>query len=444
MTISFDQSQDQIATLVKQFRTNFNLYHNPGYKEAHARQEFIDPMFMALDWDVHNTQHATPLYRQVVVEDSLDVEGKTKAPDYTFRMGREPVFFVEAKRPGIVLKSATDAAFQVRRYAWSAKLPLSILTDFEEFAVYDCLTRPTAQDKASSARANFYTFEEYADRWREIWDVFSHEAVLTGSFSQYAETTRGRRGTTPVDAEFLKEIERWRDALARNLALRNAALSIDELNDVVQRTIDRIIFLRMAEDRGSEPYERLKQLTAQPDIYAGLIDLSHKADAKYNSGLFDFSKKGDQLSPTLTLDDKILKPLILDLYYPNPYEFKYMPVEILGDVYEQFLGKVIRFTATHQAKVEEKPEVKKAGGVKYTPAYIVKFIVMVTVGKWIEAHVHPDDRIPLPLTFRLLDMACGSGSFLLGAFQYLLDYYLQWYIAHGPEKRPKVCAANQR
>jgi hypothetical protein len=173
-------------------------------------------------------------------------------------MGREPVFFVEAKRPGIVLKSATDAAFQVRRYAWSAKLPLSILTDFEEFAVYDCRTRPTAQDKASSARANYYTFEEYADRWREIWDVFSREAVLTGSFSQYAETTKGKRGTTPVDAEFLKEIERWRYDLARNFALRNPYLSIDELNDMVQRTIDRIIFLRMAEDR-SEPHERLKQ-----------------------------------------------------------------------------------------------------------------------------------------------------------------------------------------
>ena len=266
MPITFAQSQDEIAALVKHFRTNFNAYHAPGYKEAHARQEFIDPMFMALGWDVYNAQHATPQYKEVIFEDSLDVEGQTKAPDYTFRVGRDPVFFVEAKRPGIVLKTAIDAAYQVRRYAWSAKLPLSILTDFEEFAVYDCRARPAHQDKATVARANYYTFEEYADRWREVWDVFSREAVLTGSFTQYAEANKGKRGTTPVDAEFLKEIEHWRDDLAHNFALRNPRLSIDELNDVVQRTIDRIIFLRMAEDRGSEPYERLKQLTLTPSL----------------------------------------------------------------------------------------------------------------------------------------------------------------------------------
>jgi hypothetical protein len=440
MPITFDHAQSSIAQLVKHFHTNLALFHAPTYKEAQARQEFIDRMFVYLGWDVYNEERAAPQYREVEVEPTQDVEGEKRAPDYVFRIGSERKFFVEAKKPGVSIKSDARPAYQVRRYAWSAKLPLSLLTDFEELAVYDCRTRPSAKDQPSVARINFYTFEQYPDRWREIWDVFSREAVRGGSFDQYVEQAKGKRGTATVDAEFLKEIEGWREALARNLALRNPQLSIDELNDAVQRTIDRIIFLRMAEDRGIEAADRLRQLILTPgpspivgegNIYAGLLHLFQQADAKYNSGLFDFA--ADRLTGQLIVDDKVLKPIIADLYYPNPYEFSVMPAEILGNVYEQFLGKVIRLTASHQAKVEEKPEVKKAGGVYYTPAYIVDYIVKQTVGQQIEG------KTPRQLeTVRVLDMACGSGSFLLGAYQFLLDYYLKWYLEHEPQKHPKA------
>ncbi|MBM4421774.1 MAG: restriction endonuclease subunit M [Chloroflexi bacterium] len=435
MLNSFEQAKDEIAKLVKHFGANKATYIAPAYKEAHARQEFIDPLFMALNWDVQNRQHAAPDYREVVAEDSLDIEGQRKAPDYAFRVGRERKFFAEAKKPGVDLKTAAAPAYQLRRYAWSAKLPLSILTDFEELAVYDCRIRPAEKDKPSVARVNYFQCEEYADRWREVWEVFSRDAVWGGSFDQYTQTSKGKRGTSEVDAEFLKEIEGWRDALAKNIALRNARLTIDELNDAVQRTIDRLIFLRMAEDRGIEDYGQLQRLALTPPsstgrgegsegIYAELLKLSRKADAKYNSGLFDFSKTGDTVTPKLTVDDKALRPILAALYYPqSPYEFSVLPAEILGNIYEQFLGKTIRLTASHQAKVEEKPEVKKAGGVYYTPAYIVEYIVKHTVGKQIEG------KSPMQLKgFRVLDPACGSGSFLLGAFTFLLDYYHKWHV----------------
>ncbi len=432
MPFSFEESKDDVARLVKHFLTNKATYIAPAYKEAHARQEFIDPLFVALNWDVPNRQHAAPDYREVIVEDSLDIEGQKKAPDYAFRVGRERKFFAEAKKPGVDLKTAAAPAYQLRRYAWSAKLPLSVLTDFEELAVYDCRLRPAEKDKPGVARVNYLKCEEFTDRWREVWDVFSREAVWGGSFDQFAQAGKNKRGTSEVDAEFLKEIEGWREALAKNIALRNSRLTIDELNDAVQRLIDRLIFLRMAEDRGVEDYGQLQRLAEGEGIYAGLLALSRKADAKYNSGLFDFSKGGDTVTPRLAVDDRALRPILADLYYPqSPYEFSVLPAEILGNVYEQFLGKVIRLTASHQAKVEEKPEVKKAGGVYYTPAYIVEYIVKNTVGKQVEG------QSPKQLKgFRVLDMACGSGSFLLGAYQYLLDYYQQWYAGHQPEKHP--------
>jgi predicted type IV restriction endonuclease len=134
MAPTFQHSQDEIAKLVKRFLTNRAAYHAPAYKEAHVRQEFIDPMFAALGWDVNNTQGAAPDYREVTFEGSLDVGGQNRAPDYVFRVGRERKFFVEAKKPGVSIKTDTQPAYQLRSYAWSAKLPLSLLTDFEKFA----------------------------------------------------------------------------------------------------------------------------------------------------------------------------------------------------------------------------------------------------------------------------------------------------------------------
>jgi len=253
MPFSLEQSKDEITRLVKHFLANQATYRAPAYKEAHARQEFIDPLFVALNWDVPNRQQAAPDEREVIVEDSLPMEGQAarQAPDYAFRVGRERKFFAEAKKPGVDLKNNAAPAYQLRRYAWSAKLPLSILTDFEELAVYDCRLRPAEKDKPSVARLKYLTCEEYVDRWQEIWDLFSREAVGDGSFDRFTQTGKSKRGASEVDAEFLKEIEGWRDSLAKNMALRNPRLTIDELNDAVQRLIDRLIFLRMAEDRGN-------------------------------------------------------------------------------------------------------------------------------------------------------------------------------------------------
>src|SRR5690606_32137393 len=124
-------------------------------------------------------------------------------------------------------------------------------------------------------------------------------------------------------------------------------------------TIDRIIFLRICEDRGIEEYGRLARIAEGKDIYERLKQVFLSADDKYNSGLFHFSaepgrEEPDNLTLDLVIDDKVLSGIIGNLDYPDsPYEFSVFPADILGQVYEQFLGKVIRLTAGHRAKVEE-------------------------------------------------------------------------------------------
>jgi predicted type IV restriction endonuclease len=428
-----------ILELVERFGRNIESYKSGAYNETQVRREFIDPFFEALGWDVNNKEGNAEAYKDVIHEDAVKVSGVTKAPDYSFRIGGQRKFFVEAKKPSVNIKDAPAAAFQVRRYAWSGKLPLSIVTDFDELAVYDCRIKPDQNDKADKARIKYYTYRQYAEKWDEIAAIFSKDAILKGSFDKYAESNKTKRGTAEVDSAFLAEIESWREMLAKNIALRNT-LSVRELNDSVQRIIDRIIFLRIAEDRGIEDYGALRGICNGNNTYGRLQELFYKADDRYNSGLFHFRQEKDETEPpdklttTLAIDDKPLKDILKTLYYPDsPYEFAVLPADILGQVYEQFLGKVIRLTSDHRAVVEDKPEVKKAGGVFYTPTYIVEYIVKNTVGKLLEG------KTPKKVDgLRILDPACGSGSFLLGAYQYLLDWHLKWYSENEPGKWAKA------
>ncbi len=440
---------DAIAQLVERFRQQYDSYRSPGYNETQLRREFLDPFFKALGWDVDNEQGYAEAYKDVIHEDSLKIGGSTKAPDYCFRIGGLRKFFVESKKPAVNIGKDATAAFQLRRYAWSAKLPLSILTDFEELAFYDCRIKPDKNDKASMGRTLLLGYEDYETRWDEIASVFSREAILKGSFDKYAQSTKKKRGTAEVDDAFLKEIEEWRSDLARNLAIRNADLSQREINAAVQKTIDRIIFLRICEDRGIEAYGQLQALPNGPNIYPRLCEHFRRADDRYNSGLFHFTREKDRHEEPdewtlgLAIDDRVLKQIIGKLYYPDcPYEFSVLGADILGQVYEQFLGKVIRLTKGHQAKVEDKPEVKKAGGVYYTPTYIVDYIVQHTVGKLLEGKT-PADVAARTKTWKakkntrplsVLDPACGSGSFLITAYQFLLDWYRDCYVEAGPQK----------
>jgi hypothetical protein len=419
----------EIEDLVERFENNLASYKSGHYNETQVRREFVDPFFKALGWDIDNEQGFAEAYKDVIHEDAVKVGTTTKAPDYSFRIGGQRKFFLEAKKPSIDIKDDIHPAFQLRRYAWTMKLPLSVLTDFEEFAVYDCNVKPDKTDKASNARIFYLNYKDYLTRWDEITGIFSKNAVLKGSFDKYAADKKSKRGTSAVDVVFLEEIAGWREILARNIALRNPDLSTKDLNYAVQAIVNRIVFLRICEDRGIERLMKLQDLLNGERVYPRLCELFRRADERYNSGIFHFEKEPGRESPdtltlTLNIDDKPLKEIFKRLYYPDsPYEFSVLPAEILGQVYEQFLGKVIRLTEGHRAVIEDKPEVKKAGGVKYTPVYIVENIVGNTLGKILKG------KTPLSVVLiTVLDPACGSGSFLIVAYQYLLDWHRDWYV----------------
>jgi type I restriction-modification system DNA methylase subunit len=430
-----------IQKLVETFEKNLGEYRS-SKNETELRREFLDKFFTALGWDVDNLQGAREAEKEVAHEFSVEIDGQQKKADYAFRIKRDSAiaekfdFLVEAKKPSVKIESDLDAAFQIRRYGWSARIPINILTDFEHFAVYDCRVKPKYGEKAVLNRQMLFHYKEYIEKWDEIVNLFSPEAIRAGSLSEYVKSIKGKKGTADVDDDFLQEIERWRELLAKNIASNNEWIDISGLNYAVQMIIDRIIFLRICEERSIEPENQLQDITNKENIYKELCSLFKRADTKYNSGLFHFAKeageasRADDLTLRLDIDDKTLKDIILNLYYPkSPYAFLYIPSDILGQVYERFLGKVIRLTDGHRAKVEEKSEVRKAGGVFYTPTFIVTYIVINTLRKLLFG-LTPKEAVKLTI----VDPACGSGTFLLGAFEYLLAWHLKWYSENNPEK----------
>lgn len=416
-----EEAYKKLEELIHKFEEHYDSYHKQEYNETLARRDFIEPFFKILNWDIDNEQGYAQSYRDVIHEDKVKVGKETKAPDYAFRIGGKIVFYVEAKKPSIELKDNAEPAYQVRRYGWSAKLGISVLGNFEELAIYDCSKKPSSEDKASTARIKYITYKDYLKEFDFLWGLFNKENVLKGSLEKYTLNLKDKKGTEEVDKEFLASLDNFREKLASNISKLNADFSSRDINFTVQQTIDRIIFLKIAEDRGIENYGVLRDALNGENYYKNMFNIFLEADGKYNSGLFDFSK--DTISKKTIIDNKVIKEIVNDLYYPkSPYEFSVLPVEILGSAYEQFLGKTITITGNHKAKIEYKPEVRKAGGVYYTPEYIVDYIVQNTVGAIIK------NKTPKEIEkIKIVDPACGSGSFLLGAYKYLLSYHKKYY-----------------
>ena len=459
-TMSMEERKQVVSRLVEQFRENEQFYMSRDFVESECRSKFIDPFLECLAWDVKNEKGARHDKAEVITEDRVVVEGQVKHPDYTLCYGGMRKIYVEAKQPGVNLKTNPEPALQVRRYAYSSKMPIAILTDFQEFAVYDTRIKPKPDDSAAVARIEYMTYQQYCDKFEELYSRISWEAVDLGKFDTYWETSRDKKGTAAVDSDILSMIERWRILLAEEIARRNGEIDEFNLTSAVQKIIDRILFLRICEDKEIEERGKLRDIVLHcafrkviyktkpllgrvpaPNnlLYPLLKTLFSDANKKFNAGLF----APDTWLDSLEMDDRTLSSIINELYFPNcQYEFSVIPIEILGSIYERFLGKTISFTRKtkngHGLEIIEKPEVKKAGGVYCTPPHIVNYIVEQTIGRKIEG------KTPGKVAkMRFLDPACGSGSFLVGAYQYLLDWHLNYYLdpknTAKAEKKGKIC-----
>jgi type I restriction-modification system DNA methylase subunit len=421
-----DSFREKLQAIITKFEKDKPHYLSKGYPEAQVRIDFINPFFKALGWDIENKAQKPPHERDVIVELSPEI---TRRPDYNFRINGVTKFFVEAKAPSIALDNVMHI-LQAKSYAWSTKeVYFVVLTDFEEFKLYDASLKPNPRFPNEGLIFDF-KYTDYLSNIEKLWEL-SKERVEQGSLEALLpRDTKSKRLRIPPDKSFLEDLTIWRTELAKDIHKRNPDFDVKLLNDVVQKLLDRIIFIRIAEDRRIRPDRELWDIVAQwkeeakrKPIMSHLVALFHEVNDDLNGDIF----KSHACEQT-ELDSALLADIIENLYFPKSrYRFDAIGVELLGSIYERYLGSTIRVTP-QRVKVEEKPEVRKAGGVYYTPKYIVDYIVKNTVGKVIEG------KTPRQIEkIKILDPACGSGSFLLGAYQYLIDYHLRYYRDHPKE-----------
>ena len=418
-----EAARARVAELVRAFKRNEADYLHITYNETQARTDFITPLLEAFGWDVHNAQGHSLALREVIEEATVEVgeERLSKKPDYELRLARQRKLFVEAKKPSVRIDHDRAPAFQTRRYGYSASLPISVVTNFYQLALYDCRPVPRDTDEAHVARIALVGYEDFEARFDELWPLLSREAVYSGAFDRYFAVDSTRRGAKQFDDFFLAQVRDWRERLANDIHANTPGLSAEELTYAVQLFLSRIVFLRVCEDREIEKYETLKNLDAD-GTFAALLDILRYADDFYNSGLFRLLNE-ERLG--VRISDETLKSIIGELYYPqSPYTFAVVETEVLGEIYEQFLGEVIT-VEDGAVRIVSKPEVRESGGVVPTPSFITDAIVARAVGPAIAGQSPADLE-----GFTVADICCGSGTFLLAAYELLLDHYLGWYQDH--------------
>lgn len=375
------------------------------YDEANTCKDFILPLFEALGWDVTN--------REEVTAQASASHGRV---DYAFCIKGIPKFFLEAKSLKVDLND-TKWAEQTINYAWHKGVVWAVLTDFESIKVFNAewITKNPNESLFFEIR-----YDKYLENFEQL-SLLSKQAFLENRLDKEAEKWGKKRRKIPVDEKLLSDILKWRNLLATNLRKNHPALLEEELDEAIQRILDRLIFIRTCEDRNIE------QITLSPllrewqnsgkkrRLSQELKSVFRNFDDGYNSQIFS-----PHLCEDLKINEDVLEIIINGLYETEDrsirYDFSAIDADVLGSMYEQYLGHILKKTPT-RATVKEKHLRRKEMGIYYTPKYIVDYIVKNTVGEMLKEKSYKD-----AMKVKILDPACGSGSFLIRAFEEMDNY----------------------
>lgn len=399
-----------VQRLVEKFTADFPHYTDARgrYLEADARSEFIDPLLRALGWDIENQNGLIPSKREVVREESQQrVASASKRPDYTLRVDGVGKLYVEAKKPSVNVLTDMDAIRQTRAYGWTKQHPIAVLTNFRHVRIFDASV-PIGLDDTTTTALRFEC--EYTDldkHWDTITSLVGRQAVHDPNWINQFKAALAQ-APLPADKRFVEQFNRWRLALGESMVARNKAMSETEVNDAVQRILNRLVFVRMCEDRGIEGEGVLR------DAFTGtttdVVDLFKRLNDRYNTGIFRAADGPND--PVLLVSVTALKSIVNNLYAPlSPFSFAVLDADFLGLVYEASLAEHLTISSAagrRTVSLNKKREYAKRDVVT-TPQELVTSTIRAAIG---------ESEVDVPKT---LDFAVGSGRFLVAVFDTLIE-----------------------
>ncbi len=380
--------KEQIQSLISKYQDIASKGKLNQYNEEITKKDFILPMFRALGWD------------EVFAEEKVS-RGRV---DYALKINGIPKLFVKSKALKVDLDKE-EFAKQAINYAWHKGATWVILTNFKEIKVYN------AKWKGTNPTQNLFFstgMDQYVDESDKIW-ILSRDSMKKGLLDKKAEKRKNKSKKIPIDKQLLKDLAQFREALSKSIVRYNQDKQLleEDVDEAVQHILDKLMFIRLLEDRQICPFMLQEMLceAKKKTVHIRLDELFKKIDKIYNNKL---SRK--HLQEDLIIDNYTLEMVICGLYSSSDgtvYDFSLIDADILGNMYEQYLGNIVK--KTDKRKIHRKEQ-----GVYYTPTYLVDYIIKNTIGELVKQKKFDIDKI------KILDPACGSGSFLMKAYDYLL------------------------
>lgn len=410
----------QLTQLIEKY----NTYKKEGRLELSSEETmrtWINEFLIIFGWNVLDTS-------QILQEKILSKEEKAKVyainstsirPDYTFKVGKEKLTFLDAKALNINLRIDKKSAFQIKSYGWSISAPCAFITNFEEFVIYDCSYVPKENQNADYGRI-YLTIDKYVDNFEILEQHLLRINMLNGGLSKIYNT-KNKKTEKSIDTVFAEELSIFRCSLAKNILQNNKFLianNVEFLSYLTQVIINRILFIRICEARHIEK-EGLLQEFKNLGFWQQFKNSSYNDFYEHYDGpLFERVHHFQEIE----ISDEIFNPLLELFYYPSPYRFDVIPTKLLSDIYEIFLAKklIIKDGIVNESL---KLEYVKSKGAVSTPQYLVEDLLKRTIvsKELIEKGI---DEI---FNTKILDFACGSGIFLIEIFEYLERQLIQLY-----------------
>lgn len=418
---------ESIKESVKENLQKFLIKYNANrdsLKEASEQtmRSWIDEFLSIFDWDCQNLHqvHQEKAVSKEEREKLKSIGSSHTTPDYTLKNGSVRINFLDAKDLQDNLKDDGAIAFQARSYGWSAGLECTVVTNIEELAFYSCLKQPNEQDNPNLDRI-YFKFDQYIENFDEIFKLLYRPNVISGLQAEMLNSGISNRKDNMVelDQSFANLLSNFRLALAGQILKHKKDLnSGNELNHIVQSIINKIMFVRFCEGRGLEEENLLLKLT-EDNFWNSFKQTLTRYEINYDGPMFCDLKDLEDL----LLEDEVFLPFIKQLYYPSPYKFDVIPIELLAEVYEKFLSQEI--IIEHGAIKHRQKEfyVKQQGAIS-TPKFMVDFLLERVFNGF--KHVNTLDDL---FKVKILDPACGSGTFLLGILEALETKAVELFMA---------------
>jgi len=412
-----EESKVKIKELVDEYTTK--IKEREHSLDERNTERFIERILQILNWNIDN-------FDQVLRRDSVKVEDRTKIPDYVLYINGEKKVVVEAKAFSESLDNPKYIK-QALEYGYYKQVRVCILTNGKEIRVYD----PFILSKSSEGKLLFSVhINQYENLFdQRLWFLSYNEIKENTILAKFASKGEVKK---PVSEEVIDNIIKGRKFLIDSILNLNKIDDFKIAREHAHKIINRFLFIRVAEDRGFfKEFDHGRILEDRVNIFKKRISQKIKPLMNEIKELFmeiNDVYNGELFKPhpceELKIDSESLEKVIYLMYYikhengeEDQVDFSKLDADVLGSIYEKFLGTIIH--ETKSGKLVEKVDngVRKEMGQYYTPQFIVDFIVQNTINSYLEEN--PDKLFSI----KIIDPACGSGAFLIKAFDSIYNKY---------------------